>query len=286
MGGYTTWPARSACLEVEAEPKIVEGELKLLEEVTGKPRRALPKLESAYSEAVTQSKPRGYWRLNEVAGSSAFDASGRHLEGKYDDNIAHYLPGPPGDGLSANGMPSRSTHFAGGRMRADVPDVGAAYSVEFWFWNGLPNDARGVTAYLFNRGGTSQSSTSGDCFGIGGSRGAAGKLFFSNGDNSSRNLEGRTTIEPRSWNHIALVREGKEVRVYLNGESRPEIEGELPVASSAAGNEWFFAGNGDNSSNLEGKMSEVALYSRALTADEVGRHYRAAQISATNREQY
>ena len=39
LGGYTTWPARTAGLEVQAEPKIVEAVLGLLEQVAGKPRR-------------------------------------------------------------------------------------------------------------------------------------------------------------------------------------------------------------------------------------------------------
>jgi len=38
LGGYTTWRARTACLEVEAEPKIVAAVLALLEEVSGKAR--------------------------------------------------------------------------------------------------------------------------------------------------------------------------------------------------------------------------------------------------------
>ena len=41
LGGYTTWPARTAGLEVQAEPRIVEALLGLLEEVAGKPRRPL-----------------------------------------------------------------------------------------------------------------------------------------------------------------------------------------------------------------------------------------------------
>jgi len=41
LGGYTTWPARTAGLEVEAEPKIVEALLKLLEELARKSRRPL-----------------------------------------------------------------------------------------------------------------------------------------------------------------------------------------------------------------------------------------------------
>ncbi len=39
MGGYTTWPARTAGLETEAEPKIVEALLGLLEQVAGGAKR-------------------------------------------------------------------------------------------------------------------------------------------------------------------------------------------------------------------------------------------------------
>ena len=39
LGGYTTWPARTAGLEVQAEPKIVDAVLGLLEKVADQPRR-------------------------------------------------------------------------------------------------------------------------------------------------------------------------------------------------------------------------------------------------------
>jgi len=51
LGGYTTWPARTAGLEVEAEPKIVEALLSLLEQVSGgRKRRAVPA--ELYSSSV------------------------------------------------------------------------------------------------------------------------------------------------------------------------------------------------------------------------------------------
>ena len=75
------------------------------------------------------------------------------------------------------------------------------------------------------------------------------------------------------------MRDGKKVRVYLNGKPEPEIAGELALAPNTARGEWLFAGSNDNSFNLEGKMSEAALYARALTAKEVKRHYDAAGVS-------
>jgi hypothetical protein len=52
LGGYTTWPARTAGLEVQAEPRIVEALLSLLEEVAAKPRREPAVEHGPYARAV------------------------------------------------------------------------------------------------------------------------------------------------------------------------------------------------------------------------------------------
>ena len=75
LGGYTTWPARTAGLEVDAEPKIVEAVLQLLEQVAGQPRRTPSDAGGTYAQAVLESKPVAYWRLHDLAGPQAADAS-------------------------------------------------------------------------------------------------------------------------------------------------------------------------------------------------------------------
>src|SRR5205807_7469925 len=50
LGGYTTWPARTAALEVEAEPRIVETVIGLLEKVSGRPRKVEASDKTEYSE--------------------------------------------------------------------------------------------------------------------------------------------------------------------------------------------------------------------------------------------
>src|SRR5262249_13799719 len=89
LGGYTTWAARTAGLEVEAEPKIVATVLKLLEDASGKPRRPLPDVGGAYADAVLKSKPRAYWRLAEMAGDVAADSSGHHIDAHYEGDVAY-----------------------------------------------------------------------------------------------------------------------------------------------------------------------------------------------------
>jgi hypothetical protein len=64
LGGYTTWPARTAGLEIAAEPRIVEAVLSLLEQVSGGPRRTPREPHGPYAEAVLAARP-----LNSLAES-------------------------------------------------------------------------------------------------------------------------------------------------------------------------------------------------------------------------
>src|SRR5204862_1008363 len=75
LGGYTTWPARTACLEVGAEPKIAEAALGLLEQVSGQKRRDVKEPAGPYVDAVLASKPKAYWRCDEMGGARAGDAT-------------------------------------------------------------------------------------------------------------------------------------------------------------------------------------------------------------------
>jgi hypothetical protein len=252
LGGYTTWPARTAALEVEAEPRIVETLLGLLEKVAGRPRRKPAETRGPYATAVLASRPEGYWRMSELAGSQAADETGRH-RGRYLDGYALYLPGPPSPQFSGEEI-NRAVHLAGGRFTATLEKLGATYSVEMWFWNGLPNDARGVTGYLFARAG--------DQLAIGGSEGSPGRLIIAQ-------LVGRTEVTPKTWSHVVLVRDGASVAVYLNG--KPEINGE---SAPAGGGPIFVGSREDTANTFEGKIDEVAVYARALKPDEIAQRYR------------
>jgi len=278
LGGYTSWAARTAGLEVEAEPKIVVALLKLLEDVSDKPRRKVPESGGTYAAAVLRSKPCAYWRLDELGGNQAVDTSGNHHDAHFEDGIAYYLPGPAGTGFSTTGEPGHAIHLAGGKVAADVPRIGTIYSVEFWFWNGIPNDIRPVTANLAFRGPNHDDQPpQGDRFEIGGTNRVPGRLVFFNGAAPNQVLEGHTPIESRTWNHVVLIRSGEKVRVFLNGQSEPEIAGDVATSVQSMGNVWFFGGRNDGSFTLEGKLAEIAVYDRVLPPDEIKSHFRAAR---------
>ena len=138
LGGYTTWPARTAGLEVQAEPRIVAAVLKLLEQVAGKPRRALQIPKSRYTDAVLASKPMAYWRLDDIEGTAAVDSSGHGRTAAYEGGFALFLPGADAPGLSVAGRINRSVYLAGGRLKAPLDRLPDTYTLEFWFWNGSP----------------------------------------------------------------------------------------------------------------------------------------------------
>jgi hypothetical protein len=250
LGGYTTWIARTAGLEVQAEPKIVESVLGLLEKVAGRPRKPVGEANGPYAAAVLAGAPVAYWRGGEIEGRRAVDASPQGNHGAYEGGVALYLEGPPSASFSARDI-NRAPHFAGGRMAADLPGFANAYTVEMWLWNGLPVEARAVTGWLYSHGGES--------LGLGG-----GRLFYSNG--ATTELRGGAEIPLKTWVHVALVRNASQVRVYLNGELA--ISGEVGPPAAGTGR-MYLGGKPDAAESFEGKLDEMAIYPRAVDAREI-----------------
>lgn len=279
LGGYTTWPARTAGLAVEAEPQIVAALLGLLEKVAGKPA-AVPTVDirAAYPAAVLKSAPLAYWRLEEMDGVTAADCLDRY-PAQFERGVAFFLPGPSGEQFSEATRGNRCAHFAGGRLASRMDKLGSAYTVEFWFWNGLPHDARAVTGYLFSRGEDGAEGAPGDHLGIGGTHqpDLTGKLFFYNGNQRKALLIGKTSLETRTWYHVAMARDGSDVRVYLNGQPEADISGAAEPGCSSDVGQLFFGGRNDRLFPLEGQLDEVAVYDRILSPAEIAAHFTAGR---------
>lgn len=149
-------------------------------------------------------------------------------------------------------------------ISGNLDEAVESYSVAFWFRNRLENKERPITAYLFSRAKLGDKSLPGDHLGIGGNHESnnAGKLFVFNGNQKKQSLRGSTIIARDSWNHVALVRDGENVRVYLNGQL--EIEGVLP-ATFADSKEFCLANRSDNFAPLNGNLGHVAVFDRPLS---------------------
>jgi len=268
LGGYNTWPARSAGLEVQAEPKIVAAALQLLEEVAGRPRRTFQQSRGPAAAAVLQARPMAYWRLDEFAAPRAADSSGHDRDALYEPGVVFFLDGPRSEAFCLDNEVNRAAHFAGGRLRASMPGLGDEYTVSLWFWNGMPVEGRETTGWMFSRGHEHVLGM-GDHLGLGGTATQPGKLILLCGGVGQPPLVGRTSIERWAWNHVAFVREKSKVRVHLNGRAEPEIESAAVHALPSGVEHLFWGGRGDNEANWEGRLDEIALFDRALSAAEV-----------------
>ncbi|MFV0446508.1 MAG: LamG domain-containing protein [Planctomycetaceae bacterium] len=267
FGGYNTWAARSAGLEVQAEPKIAAGCIGLLEQVTGQPRKTAELTSGPAAHAIKTLHPVGYWRLNEIAGPHAVDSSGHQHDAVYEPEITYYLAGPSTPQFCEGGETNRAAMFVGGRVRARMPELGDKYTLSLWVWNGLPTDARPVTGWCFSRGNNFSLSPYGDHLGLGGQEQHAGKLIFQHGGDGAKLVAGRAVIPRWEWRHVVLVRDGEQVRVYVNGQL--DIETQATAAFPASCHEIFVGGRSDATDSWEGRLDEVALFDRALTSDEL-----------------
>jgi hypothetical protein len=272
LGGYTTWPARTAALEVQAEPRIVAAMLGLLEDVSGLPRRAVEEPDSAYAREVLASSPLAYWRLGEMAGGEAVDATGHGHRAIHEGCTAYYLEGPR---LSDTTVINRAVHLAGGHLSAELrgSGLGRTFSVELWFWNGLPNAARAMTGDLLSWKGAPEGAVV-DRLMIGGNRNPAetGRLVLSNGGRPV--FTGSTEISLRTWHHVVLVRQDETVTVFLDGERELGGESAWPDPPFAGPLRFLFGGGLEADASFEGKLDEIAVYGRALTPAKIADRFR------------
>ena len=126
LGGYSTWPARHAGLEVNAELAIVEGLLGLLEEVSGGVRQLFADPVGLYVMAVLASRPVGFWRLGDIGGVQATNAVDPRKNGVYERGVAFFLPGYQASGMASSRYGNRAAHFAGGGVHLPFPSVNIA----------------------------------------------------------------------------------------------------------------------------------------------------------------
>ena len=240
LGGYTTWPARTAGLEIEAEPKIVATILTLLESVSGAKQRVEPDAKrDAYAARIMAAEPRAYWRLGELAGNTAAELRGEH-PGRYEPGVVFGLDGPRPLWQEQSAI-NRAAQFAGGRMLADLPKLGERYSIAFWAWHGLPDDAPAARAPLLS-------------------------LQAGNTIRDSVVVPQKVRTTPREWMHYAYLRDGARWTLYRNGQRLTEGESN-PARESRS---WrLVVGGSPEAERFEGRMAEVAVFDRLLTSAEL-----------------
>ncbi|GIW97552.1 MAG: hypothetical protein KatS3mg111_0885 [Pirellulaceae bacterium] len=253
LGGYNTWAARTAGLEVTAEPRIVAACLDLLESVCQKPRR-LPQAElGPAAEAILERHPRAYWRLEEWSLGLARDGSGNGVAAHYEPGVVFYLDGA--DDAQYGKDENRCPHFAGGRLCAEFPQPPTDFTMEISIWNGMPVGSREVLGWFASSDFPYSTTSSGWHLGLD----SQGRLLLKVGN--APPVHGTTPIPHWQWRRVRLERTAQRYRVFLGHAPTPEIEwvaDSVPVHRQVA--TWFFGGRSDRADNWEGKLDEIVVW--------------------------
>jgi hypothetical protein len=198
----------------------------------------------------------GWWAFDEPADSpAAFDYSGHRLGGVVSG--AGRAQGIDGNALVCNG---------GSVLVGNHPSLSptSALTIECWVKTDTPRQAN---RWMVNRvfgGGTS----TGYRLGI-----LDGKPCFEVPQTDwSHHLQADAPLPLGRWVHLAGTFDGQVMRIYVDGHQRGAMQRPGPVKPNdfqlCLGN---FAEK--HPSHFAGLLDEVRLYNRALSADEIRRHF-------------
>lgn len=280
LGGYNTWPARSAGLEVTAEPKIVEASLSMLENLTGKSRENTAQAHGPAAEYTLSLKPRAYWRMDDFTGPRATDASGNGLDAIYEPQTLFYLQGPH-HGAFSKGEKNRAVHVADARLSARLPGhTKRNYTVSMWFWSGSAPGKIDTPEWLFSRGRNFADRSTGDHVGLSDGAGGIRHLVYE-GKGILRNPitgnglpEASHPVERWKWHHLAVAREGDTSHIFLDGVHLTAQT--TDTEETGHPDTFFFGGPCTNKDFFEGRLDEIAIFDRALSSDEIEKIYETA----------
>ncbi len=211
----------------------------------------------SYSAGILADSPRGYWRLGESNGTTATDSSGNSHNGTYLNGV----------GLGETGAIDNDTNtaarFDGSNDSVSIPDSAdlrpAQLSVEAW----IKPDA---TASYYGNVLTKASGSNG--YGLE-QYGGPGKIRFYVNGYSNAYVE--ATIPVGQWSQVVGTYDGQFVRLYVNGK----LSGSLAYSQAIdhSNQPLQIGGTPNSGQSWKGGIDEVAVYDRALTANQVQEHY-------------
>jgi len=211
-----------------------------------------------------------YWRLGELSGDTGAEqvsAPGdpqppggiAHGPGIFDERFvlgkvgAHGLLGDTAAGFDGTG---------GEFLVEDGPVLGQSGTMEGWF--------RWESGNVVMRDETG-SGDEGWILGLGNS---ATLRYRVGGTTFNTGIPIAQVMGDGEWHHLVATKEDEQAAYYLDGELVPNVNPPAGGAGSQASTDrWHVMRNGSNDVYAAGEADEIALYLRALSAQEVAHHY-------------
>ncbi len=285
LGGYTTWPARTAGLEVNAEPKILKtfsSALASLAHEGATPLSSNSPGAGVYHREVGATQPKEYWSLHIPIRHDKADSVFDHPLGIHGP-VAWGVPGV-GSGIgygeesvltpsafAAKFNINRSIHLAGGHLETSNLKLGTKSSIALWFWLGHESGASDRTGELINALGVSLKAHQFADHTVSLEWSAQSSVRSEPGGAPAAQGTVRTTFAD-DWHFAVLIRDGENGRVHLDGSEKPVLTGK----AGEAANEVRF-GQG-----LEGRLDEITIWDRVIEPSLIAKLWNISKVGEEN----
>ncbi len=266
LGGYTTWPARTAGLEVKAEPQMVDQLSQSIASLTNDKKHKPGAPAGPYAVEIHSANPLAHFGCGQTGESSLVSLiNGQTQLAKLVGAHAFYLPGV-GSGLgydsesaltgSAFSSPkriNRSIQLTGGHLEISNLKLAGQFSVALWFWLGHESGAS-------NRSG----SLIGDI------------ILRQNDQHRVEVAAGHKTSDEigyaDDWHFVVLVQDQGELRIYIDGNLKPVLS-----MNSSGGPETLDLGR-----KLEGRLDEITIWDRVIEPSLIAKLWNISKVGEEN----
>ncbi|MBX7210766.1 MAG: c-type cytochrome [Verrucomicrobiaceae bacterium] len=292
LGGYTTWPARTAGLEVGAESKIRETLRSMVHELDLTPGRGMSEDAPPYTLAVIDSRAALFvdfrYETSDLysnhsgaktaaVGPHAFELPGFNAGRGYGDESVL----KPQQLRVQRDKINRSIHLAGGHIETTNLKLGDRASIALWFWLGHESGASERSGHLIDALGATLVAHQ---FADHTVRLALGEVVpgFSPSDSAKPNnsakpsaggLKSETTSRyADDWHFAVLIRDGDQLRVHLDGDEKPILTGKAGENT----NKLIF-GQG-----LQGRLDEITVWDRAIESKLIAQLWKTSKVEDDN----
>jgi prepilin-type N-terminal cleavage/methylation domain-containing protein len=196
----------------------------------------------------------GYWNFDEGAGTASYDKSGANHVASFYTGSPAWTTGKVGNAVNFNGSSGMMALSAG------VGDFSKGHTLMGWF---NPSILAANTNIFLSFGLPYISTHNGTI--------ATHSTLVSS---LQKTTNGSTALSANNWYHITGTFDGATVKVYVNGVL--DGSGNYPGIDGVSGNLCIGA-HACNSYWTTGKVDEVKLFNRALSASEILAIYSATK---------
>jgi len=203
----------------------------------------------------------GLWLFDEGSGQAAADSSGNGYHGELMGNASWDSNGKFDSALSTDGTEAYVEI-------ADNPafELGGDFTIACWIQNQdpLPDHSSFVTKGYHRPGG--EGGDARPWYILYYLSTGTVDMFLRDSDGTNSRAQGVTLVNDGEWHHIVGLKDGDEVRIYIDGQEdavAPAVdavygENDQPLVFMVHFNRWF-----------AGMLDEVAIYDRAISEDEI-----------------